>query len=38
LEMVMRMSAGAAVSRLAPGVAGGVMFTDTACLTDACID
>src|SRR5271155_2469229 len=35
LEIVIRMSAGAVVSRLAAVVAGGVMFTDTACLTKA---
>src|SRR5579863_1993377 len=35
LEMVMRMDAGAAVSRLAAVVTGGVMFTDTAGLTEA---
>jgi hypothetical protein len=38
LEMVMRISAGAAVSRCAPVVTGGVMFTDTADLTEACMD
>jgi hypothetical protein len=38
LEMVMRISADAAVSRLAPVITGGVMFTDTAGLTEACID
>src|SRR5580704_8567868 len=38
LEMVIRISAGAVVSRLAPLVTGGVMFTDTACLTEAFIN
>src|ERR1700675_3585044 len=38
LEMVMRIDAGTAVSRLAAVVTGGVMFTDTADLTEACID
>src|SRR5580704_11997566 len=35
LEMVMRISAGAAVSRLEPDITGGFIFTDTACLTEA---
>src|SRR5580658_293173 len=35
LEMVIRKAAGAVVSRLAPVAAGGVMFTDTAGLTEA---
>src|SRR5271169_3526047 len=35
LEMVILISAGAAVSRLAPVVTGGVMLTDTADLTNA---
>jgi hypothetical protein len=34
LEIVMRISAWAAVSRLAEVVAGGVILTDTACLTE----
>src|SRR5580704_6300854 len=38
LEMVMRILAGAATSRAAPVVTGGVMFTDTADLTEAFID
>jgi hypothetical protein len=36
--MVMRISAGTAVSRIEPDITGGFMFTDTACLTEACID
>src|SRR5208282_3815283 len=35
LEIVIRMSAGAEFSRLAAVVTGGVIFTDTACLTKA---